>query len=335
VIPFLIAAITVLLLVPVARKVAVRAGFIDHPRADRFHAEPVPLLGGPACVGGIAAGIAAGAILHHGVWPAGSMPAAAAIGTVAFLGLGLIDDRRPIAPLPKAIAEGLILAMALLVWRPHGLLAGPAGIVAAWVGAMALVNAWNYLDHADGIFATASACAAAILSLSWTLDAADPRAAAALAGICGAMLAYLVFNRPPARIFLGDAGSLPIGFLITLACAALVDGARPAFRPAVAAALAIPLADMLLVTIVRLRARRSPFRGGREHTGHRLSARFGPRRAVVIVALASALSGALGLLLGPAHPRLAFASIGAFTLIFLVMLGLTPLGTRVRLAPHK
>jgi UDP-GlcNAc:undecaprenyl-phosphate GlcNAc-1-phosphate transferase len=174
---------------------------------------------------------------------------------------------------------------------------------------MVAVNAWNYLDHADGVFATAGSIAAAILATAALRISVTPAAAIA-AGLCGSLAAYLVWNAPPARIFLGDAGSLPIGFLMVLVSAAIIDRGGLASAPSVLGSHALPIMDAGLVTFVRLHEGRDPFRGGREHTAHRLIARTGARGALAVVALAGSALGAAGLL-GWGCPIAAIAWIAA------------------------
>jgi UDP-N-acetylmuramyl pentapeptide phosphotransferase/UDP-N-acetylglucosamine-1-phosphate transferase len=306
---------------------------IDEPREDRFHSVPVTLLGGPACLLGVVAG-SAGWVLMTGSGfsatglPAG-LPGAAAVGLVAFLVLGLYDDRRSCSPLRKGVLQGLLLLGVLLLWRPEGRLASWLGVSLAWFGAMALLNAWNYLDHADGIFASTSAVASVVLAAGFGGMAGWGCASGVLWGLCGAMLGFAAWNLPPARIFLGDAGSLPLGFLLVLAGLAIVDSGPPEAVPVAVGAHCVPLTDMLLVSFARLRERRHPFRGGRDHSAHRLTLLLGRRTTALAFLLAAAGFGAVGFLAGPRHPLpITVALPAACLLLALLLLRLAPPSAR-------
>jgi len=306
----------------VMRRVAIALGFVDRPRPDRFHTTAVPLLGGIACIAGIAASAVAWERLFQAQgWQgqvSGHLFAAAVTGTFGLLLLGLVDDRRNLRPLLKAVLQGIVLAAVLVLWRPDGNLSGPFRSALAWLAAMVLINAWNYLDHADGIFAGVAAVASAALALAWGAFVGEARALGLLWGLCGASLGFLLWNAPPARIFLGDAGSLPLGFLLVLASLAIIDHAAPGGYAAAIAVHFIPVTDMALVSLARIRARRSPFRGGRDHSAHRLSALFGQGGALVLLVLIAALFAGVGLFLGPKHPR---TTVGLLLLSSLAFLG--------------
>lgn len=324
-----LAAVLAFLLVPIARRIAAPLGFVDHPRADRFHSRPVPLLGGPpalvaAILGSIGGWIALGrpAVFATALAPSG-LATAVVFGTGALLALGLVDDRKAIPPFRKGVAMGGILAVAILIWRPDGCLGGPAGWGITWFAGMFIVNAWNYLDHADGIFATAAAVGTGTLAFA-AHAAGETMVAAALGAVCGSLVGYLIWNAPPARIFLGDSGSLPLGFILFLGSVALIDQAPRSTRPAVLASNALPIVDISLVTIVRLWHGRNPFHGGREHSGHRLASRFGPRSAVIIVACAALFFCAAGILPGPGRAGLSLSVIAAGMLLSIAWLGRVP-----------
>jgi UDP-GlcNAc:undecaprenyl-phosphate/decaprenyl-phosphate GlcNAc-1-phosphate transferase len=298
---FAVSAATSALIVVPMRRLALARGLVAHPRADRFHDSVVPLLGGPACVLGLVlvlslvwAGITrVGAPVHSDA----RLFAAVLAGIVGLCAVGLRDDVRALTPLPKAVLEGMILAAAILIWRPEGRLAGPLARIAAWVAMMVMVNAWNYLDHADGVFSGAILAGSAMLAVGSRTAGAGGAALVIPCGLAGVGLGFLFWNRPPARIFLGDAGSLSLGFASVFAGLVLFDRAAPDHLARTVGAQALPLADFLLVTCVRLRAGRNPFVGGREHTGHRLTRRLGPRGAVLTVAALAALLVLAGILL--------------------------------------
>ena len=298
-----------------ASRLARRAGFIAHPRADRYHRSPVPLLGGAAWLVGAAgavglAWLAAPAVAQPA--GAGSLLPAVGLGIAGFFLIGLRDDRRALAPLPKAGMQLVVWAAVLAAWRPAGPLAQPAGLALAALAGTVLINAWNYLDHADGVLATVGAISGAVLGLAiGPALGGGPFFALLWAGV-GGLLGFLLWNLPPARLFLGDSGSLPIGFLLAFSSLVLIERGGPEARTAAAAAHAIPVADLLLVTLVRLARGANPFRGGREHTGHRLFRALGASRALLLLALCGTGLGLFALLYGPAHPGAGPALVACF-----------------------
>lgn len=292
--------------VPPLRHLAARFGWIDRPRPDRHHQNPVPLLGGAAVLIGIASGIGVWTLSIPRPYLPGAEPgritSAVLVGTIAFFVLGLADDRKSLAAVPKALVQGAILALALFLWRPEGLLHDPLALTIAWISGMLVLNAWNYLDHVDGIFSGVIAVGAVIMALAGTAAMQEPRWLALFWALAGAALGFLLWNLPPARIFLGDGGSLPLGFILVGASWFLIDRGDRIALPAALAANAVPLADLALVTIVRLGAGRNPFVGGREHTGHRLTLRHGAITAFLIPVAAAALFGAIAFFLGLRRP---------------------------------
>jgi UDP-GlcNAc:undecaprenyl-phosphate GlcNAc-1-phosphate transferase len=274
-------AALVLVLVPPLLRVAWWTGYLDHPEARKSHAQATPLLGGVAVAAAtlIAAALA---IARLGM----PVPAAAwwwGAGAVAAVALGLVDDRFGMAPALKLllqfgvaalfVAGGVYPGMRFGVW-----VAAPLALV--WL--VAMMNAVNFLDNMDGIVGGMSAVLAAGLGLllfSWGRGA-EAFFAFALAG---AALAYLRYNFPPAGVFLGDTGSLFLGY--TLGGLSLVAAhAGPDVEGSLAGLLILgyPLFDLSFVVVTRLRDGRKVYQGGRDHTTHRLSQLIGGPRATAL-----------------------------------------------------
>ncbi len=310
------------------RRLAQALGFVARPRADRFHERTVPLLGGPACILGLFAAVVLawklGAGTPHAAPAEGRLLFAAIAGILGMGALGLRDDRRSLPPLPKAAVEGLVLLAVLWIWKPSGRLAGLVPSSIAWVWAMLMVNAWNYLDHADGIFSATLVVSSAMVAALCGGAVGGWIVPGLLWGLCGAGLGFLSWNKPPARIFLGDAGSLPLGFASILAGLAIIDRVPADLLGAGLAGQALPLSDFLLVTVVRLRAGRSPFVGGRDHTGHRLTLRLGPRGAILAAALAAASLCAFGFFAGFAPAVVAIGAVLLAAGILALLVGRFP-----------
>jgi UDP-GlcNAc:undecaprenyl-phosphate GlcNAc-1-phosphate transferase len=292
---------------PVWRSILRRPGWIDQPRADRHHLRPVSRAGGPCWITGFLAGLLIGRLPLE---PGGG-PRAAVLGSAALLALalGLADDRGRIGPGVKWIGQTLLLgaacaalaairgdgAFAALSWSGRTLLAAAA--------VLALQTALQIFDNLDG--ALALVASAAFAAIAWAAEIPGDRAAA-LAG-CGASLGFLLWNRPPARMFLGNAGSQTVALLlcVLLLEILLAPGRIPAGRGRIGwvfLPLAWPLVDLAFVTATRVRRGVPPWRGGRDHTTHRLARALGSdARAAAAIALVSAagLGLACRLLGGP------------------------------------
>ena len=285
------------LLVPACRRLADRTGAVAHPRNDRWHRTTIPLLGGVA--------IALAALLTaFGSGVARELPVLMAAAFVIFV-VGLTDDIIHLKPFTKLIAQ-IALASTLvyfdysLYWLESRLLDNLLTIV--WV--VGLTNAFNLLDNMDGL------CGGTALIVSITLmfglmtgasqEFAGPEIAY-LAMLAGAVAGFLVYNFPPASIFMGDSGALMHGF--SLAALTLsndgVRGSRSDVLSVIAGpvfVLLIPIFDTTLVTVLRLIAGRSPAVGGRDHSSHRLVAiGLSERSAVFVLWALAAVGGAVGL----------------------------------------
>jgi len=264
-------------------------GYLDRPSPRKLHASPTPLLGGLAVALALATSLCLSITGHAapacGIPPYHTPFLAAAL---AMLAIGLYDDRAALAPLPKFAALCAASAVPALLM----LFAG-ATVIDALACAAALLffsNAFNLLDNSDGQCASVSAAALAAAALH---GAPAPRLAAA-----GAFLGFLWWNRPPARIFLGDAGSLLAG----VCCVWLVlrDPSLPSFHlnPLLLPALWIPLYDTLSVIAIRLSQRRPIWQGGQDHFAWRIMRRgVSPAATDALLAAATFLPACLTLFL--------------------------------------
>jgi UDP-GlcNAc:undecaprenyl-phosphate GlcNAc-1-phosphate transferase len=252
--------------------------------------------------------------------------------------MGLVDDRRAIAAWPKlglqlsvAIATVLLSDVRLL----HAVTADYAwgeiasiALTVAWI--VVVVNAVNFIDNMDGL-AGGVAMIAALCFMVATILNGQWFIASALALLAGSLAGFLVWNVPPATIFMGDGGSLFIGYILATLAArtTFVDAAHPDFALGTAwygvfmplLVLAIPLYDGVYVTVWRLRRGKSPFVGGHEHISHRLvQLGLSKRRAVFVLWLLTAVTASSGIGLGLMKPWQA-ALVGIQLMgIFLVML---------------
>lgn len=264
---------------------------------------------------------------------------------------GLVDDRRPLGPWSK-LAIQVVVAACMVVFFDVRLLTaldrwigvGPAPsmiVTILWI--VLITNAINFLDNMDGL--AAGVCAVAgIMFMIATLLNAQWFIAATLALMIGALVGFLLFNRPPARLFMGDGGSLVIGFLLAVLTArttyynpgephyALGGGWYGVFMPVIV--LAIPIYDFLTVTMIRLRQGRSPFVGDQQHFSHRLVQRgLSKRGAVFVIWALTAVTGISGIALGSLQPWQA-ALVGLQTVLVLLTIALLEHASR-RSAPRE
>jgi UDP-GlcNAc:undecaprenyl-phosphate GlcNAc-1-phosphate transferase len=324
------------------------AGATGHDKTLR----PVPNLGGIAIYLGVALPLAVGlvalavtgpsfwqralpAVVDHLERLRGSLPAAAALLAclTALHVTGLIDDRRGLGPWTK-LAVQLATAAVMAIWFDVRLLTFlgvvPSVLITVlWI--VVITNSINFLDNMDGLAGGITAIAGTVF-MAATLINHQWFVAATLALLVGALIGFLVFNFPPARIFMGDGGSLVVGFLLGVLTArtTFVDLERGDYPLGSAwygllmplVILAVPLYDFITVTAIRLWQRRSPFIGDQQHYSHRLVQRGLSRRgAVVVIWAATLVTGLGGIGLGrmPAWQALL---TGIQTLAVLLMLAL-------------
>ena len=275
-----IAFLVVLLLVPVVRFLCSRLHLFDFPGPLKIHTRPIPRLGGVALAFALIAGVAAVRTpIARSTWLL-----FAAFIIVWFS--GLVDDLRALHPALRLVVH--FIAAALLWYAGWGisLFGNTAGNAAATcLFVVFFINAFNFLDGADGIAAGVSA----LLAIGYiaALGSAQGELASAIAwSLLGACLAFLLFNFPPAKIFLGDSGSALLGFLAAFLGLALYRGASvtPAqsrlLFPLLVAAL--PLVDASLAVLRRTLRGTSPLDGDRFHFYDLLLSRgWAPRRVTL------------------------------------------------------
>lgn len=264
---------------PIAIKVAERLEFYDRPIGYKGHDRATPYLGGAAVVAGFVVAL----LLLGGSW-ARSMPLLA--GVVILWAVGTVDDRRTVAPLVRVAVE---VALGVWLWAlglGWDLGAGPVvdlAISAFWI--VAVVNAFNLFDNMDGAAASMTAVVSGSLALLGVVEG-NTWLAVTGAALCGAAIGFLPHNllASPARIFLGDGGSMPLGFAVAAVAMIGVSDAAPAWQSLAMGLLfvGIPALDTTLVVVSRRRRGLSIMTGGRDHLTHRTHRRFQTARAVAV-----------------------------------------------------
>ena len=266
------------------RRGAVRRGAVVPPRSDRWHQSATPTFGGTA-IALTAVGLSAAVLLMAPSMDAAGGALAVVAAAFAMFVVGLADDALQLTPLAKLVASLAIGALFVFGLSPPGGLPSPAAVLAIiWFGG--IVHALNLLDNMDGL--AAGIGMAACLFCAWTFGPVlGPTLVTVLVIASGSQLGFLVWNRHPARLFMGDCGSLFIGAI--LAGATLVPFLRSEATLlfdgfAVTLILVVPLFDTGFVLVLRRMAGRKATRGGTDHVSHRLvSIGFSERSAVRIL----------------------------------------------------
>lgn len=279
------------------RALARRFGIVNKPNPIiPQHTRPVAYLGGV----GVAIGVAVGTIVlaesADAIRPAISA-LAVAIPAVLFLTLGVVDDLVALKPARKFIYQALLAALAVALGVRCPLTGVPALDAAlSWFWIATLVNAFNFTDVCDGLLGGLSAVMFALMAFAY------PATAPPSLVIAAACIGFLAFNKPPATIFLGDAGSHLLGFL---AAAVTIAGATEVRADPLSAAAApillvgVPLFELAFLTIVRIRKGIPWWRGSPDHFSLRLQAGGFSRWQTDLIACAFAAASGLGALVMP------------------------------------
>ena len=287
--------ITVSLLTPIMRSIAKRYGVVDAPsESHKTHKNPVPYLGGAAIALGVVivtyiASLASDFSRETFLLASSVLIPAIIMGTV-----GLIDDLRKLSPWPRFIIQSLFGIAISALSVTTNTLGSPFGN--NWIDIpitiffiVGITNSINFFDNIDGGASGALTIASLFLFiLSW--QGGQFLIAALSIVLAGATLGFLLWNKPPARIYMGDAGALFLGILI--ASLAIRFDPNPIDRIASFAIplllLAVPILDTSVAVASRIRRGISPFQGGRDHLSHRLMRmEFSKRQSVLILWIGS------------------------------------------------
>ncbi|MGB9300050.1 MAG: MraY family glycosyltransferase [Anaerolineae bacterium] len=324
---FASALILVLGATPVFRRLAGRLGMVDRPDARRVHLSPVPLLGGIA----IYAGFIMALLLFGEGWVV-SQAISILIGATIVSFLGIWDDRWGVRPVMKLLGQAIAASIVILSGVQVSFLPNQAlNLLITFLWIVGITNALNLLDNMDGLSGGVGAVAAAYFLLLAGLNGQYLVAslAAALLGVC---IGFLVYNFNPASIFMGDAGSMFLGFVLAAVGIKLRFPNHPNvitwMIPVVV--LGLPIFDTTLIVVSRLRRGINPLTNpGKDHVSHRLvSLGLSQRRAVILLYGVCCALGLVGLLIMHAGLVPAYAlGIAAFLIGLASLVGLE----RVRL----
>lgn len=285
-----------------------RLQILDHPNERSLHARPVPRTGGLGLLAGVVAAwpIAAPA----GAWPA-------LIGALVLAGVSFLDDLRGLPAIVRLMSQ-LAVSMALVAWHWEAF-PGPAWAIAAALAIAWMCNLYNFMDGADGLAGGMAVAGFGAYAIAAGLGGAMELAALSSA-IAASALAFLVFNFPPARIFMGDVGSVPLGFLAgALGLLGWQQALWPAWFPVLAFS---PFIVDATVTLLRraLRGERV-WQAHREHYYQRVVQLGAGHRGTALgeyALMLAAGTSALGLLTAPAPVQ--WVGLGAWVVVYAAMM---------------
>ncbi|MCB0229126.1 MAG: undecaprenyl/decaprenyl-phosphate alpha-N-acetylglucosaminyl 1-phosphate transferase [Anaerolineae bacterium] len=275
------ALIGVVLATPVVRRVAWRFGFIDQPSFRKVHATPMPRLGGLAIYAGFIV-----ALLVLGTRFRFNEAVGILLGATLVSVVGGIDDHSPIGPAPKLLAQALAAGILIFsgvqvaVFDQQWL-----NVVVTVIWVVGITNALNFLDNMDGLSAGIAAVASAFFLLLAALNN-QYLVGVMSAALLGACIGFLWYNFNPASIFMGDSGSLFIGFILAALGIKLrfPDNTDIVTWMAPVLVLGLPILDTTLVTVSRLRRGVNPLTtAGKDHISHRLARLTGSKREAVLM----------------------------------------------------
>ncbi len=277
-------------LTPVMRKIAISKKIYDLPNAaHKTHKEPVPYLGGVAIIIGVTV-ISYAAAIYKQFKIEDFLLLTSVLAPAIILGLiGLWDDLRNLRPGPRLAIQtvaGIFTAYILIsqdtVGNPTGSQTLDAIITVIWI--VGICNSINFFDNVDG--GAAGTVAISSLGLFYLTFQNQQFFIAALSSVtAGATIGFLLWNKSPARIYMGDAGALFLGVLIATLTIRLqpdTDGLWKSLATPILL-LAVPILDTTTVVVSRIRRGVSPLQGGHDHLSHRLMNRGIPRKRAVVL----------------------------------------------------
>ena len=265
------------LLTPVARKFARYVGAMDVPNLDRkVHKEPVPYLGGLSIAFAISLLTYAAVLVQDASWSQFRLASYVIIPALILAAVGLLDDLRGLTPWPRLVVQsitGLVIAIILIKTNTISFAFGntylDALVTIIWI--VGICNSINFFDNIDG----GASGTVAIIGLSIFLIAFNQGQiliSASAMVMCGAVIGFLAWNKPPAKIYMGDAGALFLGVMVSVLTIRLNPGISPSWQSLAIPVLmlAVPILDTTVAIFSRWQRGISAFTGGRDHLSHRL-----------------------------------------------------------------
>ena len=284
-------------LTPIMRKVALRIGAVDAPNLSRKdQSEPVPYLGGVAIVLGVLVATYSTVLIKDENL---GLASTVLIPGLIMAAMGLVDDLKGLPPWPRLITQtivGVSVAALLIstdtIGTPSQIFFVDAIITVLWI--VGICNSINFFDNLDG-GAAGTVVVISIFTFLIAFDRGQIMISALSIVTAGATAGFLIWNRPPAKIYMGDAGALFLGIIVAVLTIRLNPAIQPNWKSLSIPLylLAVPLLDTTVAVTSRISRGISPFTGGRDHLSHRLM-RKGLHRRTAAISL-WALAGVYGL----------------------------------------
>jgi UDP-GlcNAc:undecaprenyl-phosphate GlcNAc-1-phosphate transferase len=301
----------------VVRHLARRYDFVAKPKADRWHTRPTAMLGGIAI-------FAATVLMYLAFVPARPESIIVLSGSAILFVVGLVDDLLHIKPYQKLI--GQLIGASLVVGTGLKMPLTGYELIDIWITIfwiIGITNAINLLDNMDGLAVGISTIAAISLGISFATSGQSTELMLVSVFI-GSLLGFLVFNFNPASIFMGDCGSMFVGYLLATSVLLNQTGGRSrGIFPILAVPvliLFVPIFDTTFVTVLRKLFGRKVSQGGRDHTSHRLVALgLSERSAVLMLYLFAAIAGGLSLLVSQLRLTQSLALVGFFSIVLVIV----------------
>jgi len=291
---FIFSFLFVGLTTPLIRRLAIRLEVVDRPsEAHKTHREPIPYMGGIAIVLGVLVTTYGALILSRNANVIG-LASAVLVPAVFMSGVGLVDDIKRLSPWPRFLVQNLVGITISIFLVATDSLGSPTGseiidmlVSILWI--VGITNSINFFDNVDG-GASGTVAISSIFLFLLSIQGNQYFIAALSLVLAGSTIGFLIWNRPPARIYMGDAGALFLGVL--LATLTLRFNPNPIDRVSSLAIpillIAIPILDTTVAVISRIKRKISPFQGGQDHLSHRLMrAKFTKRQSIIILWLLS------------------------------------------------
>ncbi|MDD3905582.1 MAG: MraY family glycosyltransferase [Candidatus Omnitrophica bacterium] len=265
---FFIAIFVSYLIMPFVRQLAMRLNYLDHPKNNKVHAHPTPLLGGL----GIFAAFLIAIVTKEQVMAFGTIKAIMFGSFILFI-IGLIDDKMGMMPNFKLLGQFVAAMIAVKAGlRVEFIDNYYLSVIITYLWIIGITNAFNLLDNMNGLSAGIAAIAAIFFGIISYMNG-QPLVTTISLAVAGASLGFLRYNFPRASIFMGDSGSLVLGYILST-IAILGSWKTYAWTTSLMVPILIlgyPIFDTALVTIMRTLEGRSIFKGGKDHSSHRLA----------------------------------------------------------------
>lgn len=309
---------------PLARAIALRIGVVDKPNQRKIHQDHKPLMGGLAVVVAVSL-----SLLLFSTDSSLREILLILLGVVLLAVTGLLDDRFDLSAKLRLGVQVLAACILILAGIRIQLINFPLIneiITIVWV--VALCNAVNFLDNMDGLSSGLTAIAATFFMLIGLTEGL-PLVSMLAGALMGATLGFWIYNFNPSSIFIGDMGTLVMGYILATLGIKLEFGSQPLSITWMVPlfVLALPIFDIVLVVFTRISEGRSPGQAGKDHTSHRLmSLGLSQRKTTIILYLFCILNGVIAFFIStiPANNALLLGMIGLASLavLFVVMIGL-------------